>query len=158
MLQVKDIQEQVKLMSNAKRRMKLNGIEIKNIEMLRLTHIKLHSNIMWKSITVHSKIVAIGPMKVVCQYCKAFKFKNEADGLCCACGQVELMPLVPSLEPLHLLVSGNGPDSKLFLTHIQQYVNCFQIMSFGAKKSYSRKFYANFQDAGSNIIIMYIHS
>jgi hypothetical protein len=29
------------------------------------------------------KIVAIGPMNVVCQYCKAFKFENEADGLCC---------------------------------------------------------------------------
>jgi hypothetical protein len=36
MLQVKNIQEQVKLTSNAKRGMKLNGIdgiEIKNIEM-----------------------------------------------------------------------------------------------------------------------------
>ena len=32
------------------------------------------------------KIVAIGPMIVACQYCKAFKFKNEADRLCCASG------------------------------------------------------------------------
>ena len=43
--------------------------------------------------------VAIGPMNVVCQYCKAFKFKNEADGLCCASGQVKLTPLVPPPEP-----------------------------------------------------------
>ena len=50
-----DIQEQVKLTSNAKRGMKLNeidGIEIKNIEMLRLTPIEVHSIIMWKSITI----------------------------------------------------------------------------------------------------------
>ena len=53
-----DIQEQVKLTSNAKRGMKLNGIdgiEIENIEMLRLTPNELHSIIMWKSITVNSK-------------------------------------------------------------------------------------------------------
>ena len=33
------------------------------------------------------QIVAIGPMNIVCQYCKAFKFKDEADGLCCASGR-----------------------------------------------------------------------
>ena len=49
MLQVKDIQEQVKLTSNAKRGMKLNRID--GIE----TPIELHSIIMWKSITVHRK-------------------------------------------------------------------------------------------------------
>ena len=80
------------------------------------------------------QIVAIVPMNVVCQYSKAFKFKNEADGLCCASGQVKLTPLVPPPEPLHSLVSGNGPDSKHFLTHIQQYNNCFQMTSFGAAK------------------------
>ena len=60
------------------------------------------------------QIVAIGPMDVACQYCQAFKFKNEADGLCCASGQVKLTPLVPPPEPLHSLVSGNWPDSKYF--------------------------------------------
>ena len=53
-----DIQEQVKRMSNMKCGMKLigiDGIEIKNIEMLHLTPIELHSIITWKSITVHSK-------------------------------------------------------------------------------------------------------
>jgi hypothetical protein len=52
------IQEQVKLTSNAKPRMKLygiDGIEIKNIEMLRLTPIELHSIITWESITVNNK-------------------------------------------------------------------------------------------------------
>ena len=60
------------------------------------------------------QIVAIGPMDVACQYCKAFKFKNEADGFCCVSGQVKLTPLVLPPEPLN---SGNGPDSKHFLTH-----------------------------------------
>jgi hypothetical protein len=58
MLQVKDIYEQVKLTSNVKREMKLNGIdgiEINNVEMLRLIAIELHSIITWQSITVHSK-------------------------------------------------------------------------------------------------------
>jgi hypothetical protein len=63
------------------------------------------------------QIVAIGPMNVACQYCKAFKFKNEAYGLCCASGQVKLTPLIPLPEPLHSLVSSNGPDSKHFVTH-----------------------------------------
>jgi hypothetical protein len=60
------------------------------------------------------QIVVIGPMNVVCQYNKAFKFKNEADGLCCASGQVKLTPLIPPSEPLHSLVFGNGPYSKQF--------------------------------------------
>jgi hypothetical protein len=80
------------------------------------------------------KIVAIGPMNVVCPHCKALKFKNEAPGLCCAIDQVKLTPLIPPPEPLHSLVSGFGPDSIHFLTHIQQYNNCFQMTSFGATK------------------------
>ena len=57
-MQVKDIEEQVKLTSNVKRGMKFNGIneiEIKNIKMLGSTPIELHSIMTWKSITVHSK-------------------------------------------------------------------------------------------------------
>ena len=80
------------------------------------------------------QIFAIGPMNVVCQYSKAFKFKNESDGLFCASGQVKLTPLVPPPEPLHSLVSGNRPDSKHFLPHFQQYNNRFQMTSFGATK------------------------
>ena len=80
------------------------------------------------------QIVAIGPMNVACQYCKSFKFKNEVDGLCCVSGHVKLTPLVPPPEPLPSLFSSNGPDSKHFLTRIQQHNNCFQMTSFGATK------------------------
>ena len=58
MLEVKDIQEQVNLTSNAKRGMRLtgiDGIEINNIEILRLIPIVLHSITTWKSITADGK-------------------------------------------------------------------------------------------------------
>ena len=57
-------------------------------------------------------------MNVACQYCKAFKFKNEADGLFYTSGQVKLTPLVLPPDPLHSLVSSNGPDSKHFLNDV----------------------------------------
>lgn len=91
------------------------------------------------------QIVAMGSMNFVCQYCKAFKFKHEASGLCCASGQVKLTPLVPPPEPLHSLVSGNGPD---FLTHIQQYNDCFQMTSFGATKVIQENFMPTFKIQG----------
>ena len=87
-------------------------------------------------------------MNVACQYCKAFKFKNEADGLCCASGQVKFTLLVPPPGPLHALVSGNGPNSKYFLTHIQEYNNCFPIMSFGATKVIQEHFMPTFKIQG----------
>lgn len=76
--------------------------------------------------------VVIGSMNSVCSHCKALKYKNEANGLCCANGKVKLIPLDPPPEPLYSLVSGIGTDSIHFLTHIQQYNNCFQMTSFGA--------------------------
>ena len=103
------------------------------------------------------QIVAIGPMNVACQYCKAFKFKNEADGLCCASGQFKLMPLLPPPEPLHSLVSGNGPDSRYFLAHIQEYNNCFPMTSFGAIKVIQENLMPTFKIQGQ-IYHIYIHS
>lgn len=48
---------------------------------------------------VHNMVV-IGGMNKVCNYCKAFKFKGETPGLCCANGQVKLPDLMPPPEPL----------------------------------------------------------
>lgn len=101
-----------------------------------------------------AKIVAIGQMSIVCPHCKALKFKNEAPGLCCASGQVKLTPLVPPPEPLHSLVSGIGPDSYHFLTHIQQYNNCFQMTSFGATKVIRDNFMPTFKV--SNYLFIYL--
>ncbi|XP_076251520.1 uncharacterized protein LOC143190840 [Rhynchophorus ferrugineus] len=69
--------------------------------------------------------VVIGSMNLVCSHCKALKYKNEANGLCCA--------------------NGIGTDSIHFLTHIQQYNNCFQMTSFGATNAVRENFMPTFK-------------
>ncbi|CAF4946666.1 unnamed protein product [Pieris macdunnoughi] len=92
--------------------------------------------------------VVIGSMNSVCSHCKALKYKNEANGLCCANGKVKLIPLDPPPEPLYSLVSGIGTDSIHFLTHIQQYNNCFQMTSFGARNVVRENFMPTFKIQG----------
>uniref|UniRef100_A0A8D8QFU6 Helitron helicase-like domain-containing protein n=1 Tax=Cacopsylla melanoneura TaxID=428564 RepID=A0A8D8QFU6_9HEMI len=87
-------------------------------------------------------------MNVVCPHCKALKYENESPGLCCASGKVKLAPLVRPPEPLYSLVSGTGSDSKHFLTHIQNYNNCFQMTSFGATKVVQENFMPTFKIQG----------
>ncbi|XP_076251478.1 uncharacterized protein LOC143190794 [Rhynchophorus ferrugineus] len=67
-------------------------------------------------------------MNLVCSHCKALKYKNEANGLCCA--------------------NGIGTDSIHFLTHIQQYNNCFQMTSFGATNAVRENFMPTFKIQG----------
>ncbi|XP_076267988.1 uncharacterized protein LOC143201026 [Rhynchophorus ferrugineus] len=92
--------------------------------------------------------VVIGSMNLVCSHCKALKYKNEANGLCCANGKVKLIQLDPPPEPLYSLVSGIGTDSIHFLTHIQQYNNCFQMTSFGATNAVRENFMPTFKIQG----------
>ncbi|XP_050057702.1 uncharacterized protein LOC126550363 [Aphis gossypii] len=92
--------------------------------------------------------VVIGSMNSVCSHCKALKYKNEANGLCCANGKVKLIPLDPPPEPLYSLVSGIGTDSIHFLTNIQQYNNCFQMTSFGATNVVRENFMPTFKIQG----------
>lgn len=89
--------------------------------------------------------VAISTMDVVCCYCKAIKFPNEPPGLCCANGKVKLPPLNPPPEPLSLLISGFGSDSKHFLKNIQSYNGCFQMTSFGASRIIRNNFMPTFK-------------
>ena len=103
------------------------------------------------------QIVAIGPMNVACQYCKAFKFKNEADGLCCVSGQVKLTPLVPPAEPLHSLVSGNGPDSKFFKLISSNTIIVFQWRHLAQQKLF-KKILCQLSRFRVKYIIIYIHS
>ena len=81
---------------------------------MRLTPIELHLILTWKSIAVHSESLLLDQRTLCANIAKAFKLKNEADGLCCGSSQVKLTPLVPPPEPLLSLVSGNGPDTKHF--------------------------------------------
>lgn len=78
------------------------------------------------------QLVQIGTMCIVCTHCNAYKFKNEAPGLCCMNGKVKLQELAVPPEPLRYLVSGTTPESKHFLDKIQTYNSCFQMTSFGA--------------------------
>ncbi|XP_076258517.1 uncharacterized protein LOC143195346 isoform X2 [Rhynchophorus ferrugineus] len=87
-------------------------------------------------------------MNLVCSHCKALKYKNDANGLCCANGKVKLIQLDPPPEPLYSLVSGIGTDSIHFLTHIQQYNNCFQMTSFGATNAVRENFMPTFKIQG----------
>lgn len=76
--------------------------------------------------------VTIGKMEVVCTYCQAKKFKNEAPGICCKNGKVNLSQLEPPPQALLDYMSGNTPESKHFLKFIRKYNACFQMTSFGA--------------------------
>ncbi|GIX96158.1 helitron_like_N domain-containing protein [Caerostris extrusa] len=58
----------------------------------------------------HSK-VDIGTMGKESPHCHALKFKNEAAGLCCASGKVQLPQIKTPPEPLHGLLISTNPDS-----------------------------------------------
>jgi hypothetical protein len=78
--------------------------------------------------------IMIGLMNVVCTHCGALKWKGEPPGLCCSNGKVKLPNLLPPVEPLKSLMSGESPQSKHFLQNIRKYNSCFQMTSFGVTK------------------------
>ncbi|XP_050339655.1 uncharacterized protein LOC126765950 [Bactrocera neohumeralis] len=96
----------------------------------------------------YSMYAYIGQMNIECIHCKAFKFKNETPGMCCAGGKVKLPVLELPPEPLHSLVFGNSPTSKHFLLNIQKYNSCFQMTSFGATNIIKDGFMPTFKIQG----------
>lgn len=76
--------------------------------------------------------VDIGVMDQVCAHCKAKKYRNESNGLCCSNGKVKLPEILQPPEPLCTLLSRTSPESQHFLRYIQAYNNTFQMTSFGA--------------------------
>jgi hypothetical protein len=89
--------------------------------------------------------VDIGSMTFVCFHCKAMKFRNETQNLCCANGKIKLPKLNPPPEPLRTLMSGADAESKHFLSNIQKYNSCFQITSFGATNIVNENFMPTFK-------------
>ena len=79
--------------------------------------------------SIHLSVV-IEKIDELCRYCRTFKFKNEAPGMCCAGLKVKLAELHPPPEPLTTLVSGDTSKSKHFLTNIHKYNSYFQMTSF----------------------------
>ena len=73
-------------------------------------------------------------MNVICVYCNVKKYKNEALGICCSNGKVELPLKEDPPEPLKLLLYSNSSQSKIFLNNIRYYNCAFQMTSFGANK------------------------
>lgn len=131
-------QNQLRMSRNRATRNRSNGNEVNLNERIRrqtrttgnleLAAFNYNSNIDY---SLHRSVL-IGAMDEVCQYCNALKFKEETPGMCCSNGKVKLPTLNPPPEPLSSLVSGVSPESKHFLSKIQQYNSCFQMTSFGA--------------------------
>ncbi|XP_059221065.1 uncharacterized protein LOC131995857 [Stomoxys calcitrans] len=94
------------------------------------------------------RIVSIGTMSVVCEYCLALKFKDESKGLCCLQGKVKLEEILPPPEPLHSLLTGDHPKSKQFIRNIRRYNNAFQMTSFKSKQVVERGFMPTFKIQG----------
>lgn len=78
----------------------------------------------------------VGKCDNVCKFCRALKFPREADGMCCNKGQVKLEPLQPiPTELKRYMDSKKNAESKHFTENIRNYNSCFQMTSFGTKKS-----------------------
>jgi hypothetical protein len=76
----------------------------------------------------------IQSMNLRCQHCSALKWKNEAPGMCCSGGKVQIPLLTDPPHVLQNLYNGDSEDSAHFLRCIRRYNSCFQMTSFGTTK------------------------
>lgn len=60
--------------------------------------------------------VALGAMNNQCRWCNALKWKEEAPGMCCSAGKVQLPPFEPLPEPLYSLLMDLHPEHEHFMT------------------------------------------
>ncbi|XP_018784607.1 PREDICTED: uncharacterized protein LOC108966269 [Bactrocera latifrons] len=87
------------------------------------------------SIEYHNHaLIVIGSMNKKCQYCDAFKWKDETAGMCCSGGKVSLPLLGEPKEPLKTLLLNDTDESKKFISKMRKYNSCFQMTSFGVDK------------------------
>ena len=68
---------------------------------------------------------------MTCQYCKAYRFRDEKKSMCCSEGRVGLTPFPSPPQPLASLFDGDHEESRHFLANIRLYNDCFQMTSFG---------------------------
>ena len=52
--------------------------------------------------------IKVGDINVICEYCNAKKYKNEAPGLCCSKGKFDLPLIEDPPEPLKSLLYYNS--------------------------------------------------
>ncbi|CAG9771498.1 unnamed protein product [Ceutorhynchus assimilis] len=81
----------------------------------------------------NDKSVELGPRKT-CEFCNAYKWQEDPNGMCCSSGKVQLPVIEPYPEPLKSLLTRHHPMSEHFLSSVRQYNGCFQMTSFGAKE------------------------
>ncbi|GFQ64923.1 uncharacterized protein TNCT_346151 [Trichonephila clavata] len=63
------------------------------------------------------EIVNLGPW-LPCSWCRALKWKDETQGMCCSGGKVQLPNLEPYPGPLYSLLTHQDPLSEHFLSTI----------------------------------------
>lgn len=87
-------------------------------------------------------------MNFLCPYCCAYKFEEEAPGMCCSNGKVDLDPLIAPPEPLLEYISGKSTTSKHFLNNVCKYNGCVNMTSFGVQKRINDGFMPTFKIQG----------
>ncbi|CAI6375927.1 unnamed protein product [Macrosiphum euphorbiae] len=92
--------------------------------------------------------ISIGLMDIECKFCKALKFQDEFDNMCCGKGKVNLPDLTIPEEPLSTYLSGTTIESKHFLSNIRKYNSCFNMTSFGANRKKESGFQTTFKIQG----------
>ena len=92
--------------------------------------------------------VALGTMNKECNFCHAIKWKDEAPGMCCNAGKVQLPPFESLPEPLFSLLMDLHPEHAHFMDCLRKYNGCFQMTSFGAKQVLEHSFMPTFKVQG----------
>lgn len=92
--------------------------------------------------------IQIGAMDKICPKCFAKKWKDEANGMCCASGKVILPNIEEPPEPIKSLLTNNHSLSAHFLNNIRRYNSLFQMTSFGAKEIREGNFMPTFKVEG----------
>ena len=77
---------------------------------------------------------SIGEMATVCQYCNAYKFKNETASTCCNNGKVILEKLPQPPEQINKLWHDNTPEGKLFRQNSRSINNAVCLTSIKGKQ------------------------
>ena len=90
----------------------------------------------------------IGKLDIQCQYCSAFRFRDETKNMCCGTGKVNLTPFPPLPNPLATLYSGTTPQSVCFLENIRKYNSVFQLTSLGCNEVLLRGWNPQFRIQG----------
>ena len=87
-------------------------------------------------------------MSVVRTFLKANRFNNEAKGICCNNGKVQIEFLKEPPYPLNEILLGRSADSIIFYNNIRNYNSEFQMTSFGSSKIFRENCMPTFKIQG----------